>query len=369
MSISIARRYNSEPSGSLPLVGRAGEGVVARAAFFVAFLAIAVSTAQAQAPNDRIHRLNGVDSGKITATTPLGVTIAKGSVESTVPAEDIESITFAGEPPELATARNALQSGRPKDAADALAKIQPGSVQREEIQADVDFYSMLAKAQLALAGQGAPDAVATDVRAFMARRNKSFHIPQAIELLGDLLAASGEYPNARNEYAKLAKAKTPYFELRSALLVGKAWQAEGDHAKALPEFEKVLATTEQSPAIEQMKLDATLGRAISQAATGKGDQSAAAIGEIIAKAKPENNKLLARAYNALGDCYLKSGDNRAALFSFLHVDLLYNQDADAHAKALHELIPLWKSVGRDTRSQQAAQELQQKYPASRWAKQ
>jgi tetratricopeptide (TPR) repeat protein len=204
---------------------------------------------------------------------------------------------------------------------------------------------------------------------FMARRNKSYHIPQAIELLGDLLSAAGQYPNARNEYAKLAKAKTPYFEQRSALLVGKTWQAEGDHAKALPEFEKVLASTEQGPAFDAMKLDATLGRAISQAATGKVDQAAAAIGEIIGKAKPEDGKLLARAYNALGDCYLRSGDKRAALFSYLHVDLLYNQEPDAHAKALHELIPLWKTVGRDTRSQQAAQELQQKYPTSRWAKQ
>jgi tetratricopeptide (TPR) repeat protein len=342
--------------------------MVARAALLIAFLATA-STARAQTAIDRIHRSTGVDSGKITAITPLGVTISKGSVESTVPAEDIESITFAGEPPELAAARNALQSGRPKDAAEALAKIQAANADREEVQTEIDFYTTLAKTQLALAGQGSLDAATNDVRTFMVRRNKSFHIPQAIELLGDLLSAAGQYPNARNEYAKLAKAKTPFFELRSALLVGKTWQAEGDNAKALPEFEKVIASTEQGLAFDAMKLDATLCRAISQAATGKADQAAAAIGEIIAKAKPEDGKLLARAYNALGDCYLKSGDNRAALFSFLHVDLLYNQEADAHAKALHELAPLWKTVGRDTRSQQAAQELQQKYPNSRWAKQ
>src|SRR5690349_9564646 len=96
--------------------------LVAYAAMFIAFLAN--TPARAQSPNDRIHRPNGVDSGKITAVTPLGVTISKGAVESTVSVEDIESVSFAGEPAELATARNALQSGRPKDAADALAKIQ-----------------------------------------------------------------------------------------------------------------------------------------------------------------------------------------------------------------------------------------------------
>ena len=42
---------------------------------------------------------NGVDSGQITGVTALGVTISKGGVESTIAAEDIESVYFAGEPP------------------------------------------------------------------------------------------------------------------------------------------------------------------------------------------------------------------------------------------------------------------------------
>jgi hypothetical protein len=56
------------------------------------------------------------------------------------------------------------------------------------------------------------------------------------------------------------------------------------------------------------------------------------------------------------------------LFAFLHVDLLYNQQSEAHAKALHELVNLWKTAGRDARSQEAAQQLAEKYPNSPWAK-
>jgi hypothetical protein len=327
------------------------------------------SSASAQGSLDRIRRQNGVDSGKITAITPLGVTITKGAVESTIPSEDIESITFAGEPSDLAAARNAILAGRTQDALEALAKLPADGSRRDEIAADIEFYTALAKAQLALAGGGTPDAAIAEVRAFMARRNKSFHIPQSIELLGDLLAASGQFANARTEYAKLAKARSPYFELKSALLQGRAWQAEGDHAKALAEFDKVLASTEQTPLIEPLRLAATLDRAVSQAADGKVDESAAAIGEIIAQADPENAELQARAYNALGDCYLKSGDPRGALFAFLHVDLLFHQQPEAHAKALHELVGLWKTAGRDTRSQEAAEQLAKKYPGSRWAKQ
>ncbi|HEX6961544.1 MAG TPA: hypothetical protein VF175_06730, partial [Lacipirellula sp.] len=290
-------------------------------------LAIVLATtaaASAQTSVDRIRRHNGIDSGKITAVTPLGVTIEKGTVESTIPAENIESITLAGEPQELTSARNAALAGRPQEAVEELAKLPADGSRRAETAAEIDFYSAMAKAQLALAGQGSPEQAAADVRSFMSRHGRSFHIPQAIELLGDLQLAAGQYGDARNEYAKLAKAKTPYYELKSALLVGRAWQAEGDHAKALAEFDKVLAHSGADPLIEPLKLGATLDRAVSQAAAGQVDEAAATIGQIIAKADADDAELQARAYNALGDCYLKSGDSRAALFAFLHVDLLYH---------------------------------------------
>lgn len=332
-------------------------------------LLTAGSTASAQSTIDRVRRQNGVDSGQITAVTPLGVTISKSGVESTVPAEEIEAITFAGEPGELNSARNALQAGRAQDAVESLAKITVADISREEIIADVDFYTALAKAQLALAGNGDLATAATDVRNFMAKHGKNFHVPQAIETLGDLLAADKQSAAARSEYAKLAKAKSPYFESKSALLVGRTFQAEGDHAKAQAEFDKVLASTDDSDQLAPLKLAATLERAVSQAAQGQAKEATAAIGDIIAQAKPEDAELLARAYNALGDSYLQAKDPRGALFAFLHVDLLYSQNAEAHAKALHELVPLWKSAGRDSRSQEAAQKLAQKYPDSRWAKQ
>jgi tetratricopeptide (TPR) repeat protein len=366
VEISFRRLIETDRNG-------AGEAVnhlyfITRLFLALAMAATASSFARAQTSVDRIHRHNGVDSGKITAITPLGVTIAKGTVQSTVPSENIEGLSLAGEPPELSSARSAINAGRPQDALEALARLPTDNTRREEVLADIDFYTALAKAQLALAGKGAPEAATAEVRAFMARRSKSFHIPQAIEVLGNLLSAAGQHAAARAEYAKLAKAKSPYYELKSALLVGRSWQAEGDEAKALAEFEKVLVNTVKDPLIEPLRLAATLDRAVSQASTGNAEEAAAAIGEIIAKAEPEDNQLQARAYNALGDCYLRSGDNRGALFAFLHVDLLYDNDPEAHAKALHELVKLWKTAGRDARSEEAAEQLAEKYPNSRWAK-
>lgn len=316
---------------------------------------------------DRVYRQNGLDSGKITEVTALGVKFTKGGVESTIPAEDIKNVYLAGEPAALNTARNALQAGKAQEALSSLEGISAENIDRQEILAELDFYAALAKTQLALAGQGNASAAATEMRQFMSKRNTSFHLPEAVERLGELLASAGEFDEARTEYAKLARAKSPYYQLRAAWLTGRAWQDEGDHAKALAEFDKVLAAAGEGP-IEPLKTAASLDRAVSQAAAGKATDAAATIAEVIAKAEASDDQLLARAYNALGDCYLKSGDARGALFAFLHVDLLYPQVADAHAKALHELVPLWRTTGHVDRSQEAAAELAEKYPGSRWAK-
>jgi tetratricopeptide (TPR) repeat protein len=318
---------------------------------------------------DRIHRTSGVDSGQITVVTPLEVTITRNGVASTVAAEDIEQVYLAGEPDDLNAVRTALKAGNPQEALAKLSEIDASAIRRDEISAEVEFFTALAKAQLAMAGGEDLAAAAEGMRTFMTRRRTSFHVPQAIETLGNLLLAADDYEGARAEYAKLAKANSAYFALRSAWLVGRAWQAEGKHAEALPEFERVIAATQNGPLVDPLKLAATLDRSVSQAATGSPQDAAETIAAIIAKFDPEKDiESLARAYVALGDCYLAAGDAKGALFAFLHVDLLYDDAAEAHARALHELVKLWREGGHADRAQLAAQELAEKYPGTRWAK-
>jgi tetratricopeptide (TPR) repeat protein len=333
----------------------------------MAVIAVA-DAARAQAMIDRVHRHSGVDSGQITGVTPLNVTITKNGVDSTIPAEDIEFVYLAGEPDDLNSARTALQAGRAADALRILDGFKVGAGDREEVQADVEFYRALAQGQLAMAGQANLDQAAAAVRSFMAERRSSFHVPQAIQLLGDLLVAAGDHAGARAEYEKLAKAKSPYFATLSALLVGRAWQAEGNHAEALKQFDAVLGFSDGGPLIDPLKQSATLDRAVSEAVAGQGAEAAAAIAAVIAKLDPDDGEALGRAFTALGDSYLAAGDKQGALYAFLNVDLLYDDAPDAHAKALHELVALWRADGHDSRAQEAAQELAEKYPSSRWAK-
>lgn len=333
----------------------------------VLMLAVVVggrSTAQAQGSLDRVVQLNGMDSGKVASTSVLGVVLERGGVDKKIPAEQIVSVYYAGEPSQLNAARLAIDSGRYQEAIELLEQVSSDELDRELVETEHQFLTTLAVARQSLARSSDLERAVEDVKGFLTANRSSFHVPAAIELLGDLYVALQQYDQARTQYAKLSKAPSAYYKLKSAILTGRALQAAGNHEEALAQFEEVLQSSETGPAIEPIRLAATMESAVSRAATGGGGQAAAAIHQIIAAADPEDADLLARAYNALGEAELTAGNPQAALFAFLHVDLLYSSASAEHAQALKRLAELWKELGHPDRAEDAAQRLSENYPTN-----
>jgi len=85
---------------------------------------------------------------------------------------------------------------------------------------------------------------------------------------------------------------------------------------------------------------------------------------IDAKAKPEDKiakleqiintttdpSLKAIAYNALGDCYMKVNKSRDAMWSYMWVDMVYNQDRSERLKALDRLSRYFEEKSDDERA-------------------
>ena len=326
----------------------------------------AVATAQGI---DRIRRHRGTESGKISQITALTVMLSKGGVESKVRVEEIRGIDFAAEPEDLRPARLAATAGRYHDALERLGAIAREGIEREAILQEIDYWQLFCHVQLALAGLGDLSEAAREASSFLSNNRNSYHIPAVIELSGNALVAMDQFDNARTQYAKLGKAKSPYFTARSAILTGISWQQEGNHEAAVTEFDRALEAAEQDQTAQSQQLEATLHKAVSRSATGDVAEATRSVKVIIGQAKAEDMKLLSRAYNSLGDCYLQSGDEKAACDAFLHVDVLFSSQKTAHAKALYELSRLWTNLGKQARAQDAWQRLQKGYPASRWAKQ
>jgi tetratricopeptide (TPR) repeat protein len=155
--------------------------------------------------------------------------------------------------------------------------------------------------------------------------------------------------------------------LRAGVLLGRTLQAQGKHQEAIKEFDAVLAVSDDDDAARSQKLSALLSKAISLAETEHLDEAVRLIEQTIQDSDPEQNELQARAYNALGQCYERTGRTKDALLAFLHVDVLYSTVPDAHAEALSHLATLWGAVGQEARAREARQLLNERYAGSKWA--
>lgn len=293
-----------------------------------------------------------------------------GNRVETVPANEIQSIRFDGEPAQLNLVRSAVAGGRYEEALRNLEKVSTDGVERKEIVQEAAYFKAVATARLALAGAGSTIAEAgTLMNSFVKDNPESYHFLEANEILGDLLVAIGKPDQALASYAVLEQAPWPDTKMRGGVAKGRALQASGKHDEALAAYEAVLseAGSATGEMVEQQKQTAIVGKASSLAETGKGVEGIKLLEEVIAKADPEQAELHAQAYNALGNCYRKTKNDKAALMAYLHVDILYNSNPSAHAEALANLKDLWKAVGNVERSEQAEQVLLERYANSRWA--
>lgn len=327
------------------------------------------SAASAAGYTDRIRTAGGSEAGEIKSTTPLEITIDKGSAGTIkIPVNTVRSVVLDDEPPELTQARLNAKNGGYATALERLEKIDRPRLKRELVRKDVEFYLAYSAAQQALGGKGEITDAGRKLNEFVRRNPDSFHKLEAVETMGDLLMASDKYPAAQRQYAELAKAPWPDYKMRAGVLLGRTLQAQGKHTDAIEQFDVVLASPEEGAAAQEQKLSASLAKAVSLAETKQIDQAVGMIEQMIVDADPEQKELQARAYNALGDSYERAGRTKDALLAYLHVDVLYSTVPEAHAEALFHLATLWDAVGQTERGRQARQTLQEQYRDSRWAK-
>lgn len=317
---------------------------------------------------DRIRTARGTETGEIIESSPLELTIDKGSSgKRQVAVNEIRSVTFDDEPADLAQARIVARNGGYRAALEKLRGIDPKEVKRDLVQEEVGFYQAYCTAKLALAGDGEIVDAGRQLNDFVRNHPQNFHYLEAVETMGDLLMASDKYRAAQRQYAEIAKAPWPDFKIRAGVLLGRTLQAQGKHDEAIRQFDSVLATTDDTDASKNAKLSATLGKATSLAETGRVEEAVTMIEQVIQNADPEQKELQARAYNALGDCYQRGGKVKDALLAYLHVDVLYSTVPDAHAEALAHLVPLWQAIGQEARARESRQTLNERYAGSPWA--
>lgn len=311
-------------------------------------------------------------SGTINAITKQDITITRsGGKKETVPVNEVLAIRFDAEPTPLNSARNLIQGGRFAEALAELAKVEADAkaMGRAEIKSDVEFFKAYAAAQTALGGAGDIAAAGRQMRGFLSSYPDSYHAYRATETLGDLFAAVNAHDQALRMYDQVAAAPWPDFKMRALVSKGRALRQQKRTEEALAAFDEALAAAagQESPLIANQANAATLGKAECLADMQKYDEAITLVHEVIAAADPEDAVLRGRAYNALGNCQRQAGMQKEALLAFLHVDVLYYADPQAHAEALANLSELWLQADRPERAIAAKQMLQERYRDSAWA--
>src|SRR5678815_654888 len=163
-------------------------------------------------------------------------------------------------------------------------------------------------AKLALTEGGNKNDAASALNKFFRDNPKSYHFYEAAETLGDLSVALGRHDLAATYYGEkgLGSAPWPEYQLKAGVLMGRALILAGKFEEAAKAFETVIGSGETSADANAFKQHAMVGKAQCLAETGKADEGIAMLNDIVAKNDPQlDGKLFARAYNALGNCYLK----------------------------------------------------------------
>ncbi len=313
-------------------------------------------------------------SGDVKSVSPTVVVVEKpGAGPVDIPVNEIRTIRFTGEPPQLNLLRGAVLAGNYEAGLRTLENdaLDPAKAERIEVRQEIEFYRALAKARLAMAsGDAAALREAGPLMVdFVTTHKGSWHILEANQVLGDLYVAIGDNPKAIEQYKQLEGAPWADVKAQGSVARGRVLEKTGDFAGAQQAYQLGLDATasDDSPTAKAQNLAATVGKASCMAQTGDAAGGIEMLQKVIAEADPENSELHAVAYTTLGNCYRKSGKDKDALLAFLHVDVLYYVYPQYHAEALYNLTSLWKTAGKPDRSLQAQKLLAERYSSSPWA--
>jgi hypothetical protein len=165
-----------------------------------------------------------------------------------------------------------------------------------------------------------------------------------------------EYAEAEKTYRSLADLSVAD-DLRDAARARAA--AVPRYAKKVPDaLARVKKLTEELPPGRRGMAQVVYAECL--AADKRLGEAVTLLNKVITETK--DARLKARAYNALGRCYLDSQppdpqNLHEARWAFLFVDLIYRQDADEQAEALYHLDHIFRTLNEPERARECVDEL------------
>ena len=334
-------------------------------------LVIGLVASSAMAQNDTVYRIKksgkvSKQLGKITEITPVQITFTGRNGVEKIPVWEIEKITAAGEPAKLDRARDRIEATRNDEAIELLEEVKANS---PITAAEIAWYRAVAMSETAFTG-GSYSAIDAggQVQKFLKSHPKSHHYVPAVDLMGRLAMANGKLDFAAKQFGILTKSKWPEYVARGHFFTGEAMLRSKKYPEAAAAYDKVIAIQANDDMSQRYKRLAQCQRAKIDAMTGDPSASVTKLEEIIKQENPDDKELFAYAYNALGDCYLKTNLAEAEE-KYLFTHLLFDTESGPHAEAVYRLAQIWAQQKQTDRAAEARQILKTRYRNTWWSSQ
>lgn len=299
--------------------------------------------------------------GDVTGVSKTEVTVkVKGAKEDTVkvPANDVQGISWTGEPPEANLARSDEAGGRFQRAIDGYQKaLQSIKSANAQAKVDLEYSQTRAMAKLALTESSRLDEAIKKLEEFRTNQPDHYRYFEAVGLLGQLHLVKKDFDKARAMFDALAKAPWKESQMAAKIATARLLQAEAKPDEAAAAFDAVIEQPADGRVEETQRKEATLGKAQVLIAQKKFDEARKLLEALVAL-KDVDDRELAEAYLRLGDCFREQGQDKDALLAYLRVDVLFPQEKLLDAEALFHLTDLWKKAGYKDRSAEAREKLE-----------
>jgi tetratricopeptide (TPR) repeat protein len=337
---------------------------------FVNAILVACSSLQSLAQEaDKIYPRNGApQTGQILEVTKDNVVMEVRGNKQNFATQDIARLIYEGEPAQFSRAKEQVASGQWDQAIESLKRVDPKSIERAEAKQDLLFYLGFVQAQMALKGTGDAEAAKKRLRTYAQGNPQSHHFYDLSETLGLLSLSGGQYEDAVKFFTAMGQAKFSETKLKSRYYVGSALLSQGKATEARTAFNEAVSATAETAEAKKYQKMAKVSIHRCDVGEGKVAEGVDNLWKMIEESDATDSQLFANIYNALGEAHSKSGKNDEAILAFLHTDLLFSVESDAHAEALYQLSKLFAVVGEAQKAADAKARLQSLYANSPWAK-
>lgn len=334
------------------------------------FSVITTCTSSSFGQIDTVIKVDGKTriSGKMQEMTSDTVTLSIRNAPTKIPTQEIERIRFSDEPSRLNQARDALSNRQFDQAEKELSAMKWDDCGPNTVLEGM-YCLAFAKTELALSGtpgHSISDAVGL-VRKFQEDGKNHYRYYPSLMLYGRLGKASNRLNIAKESFQSLIGVPDQSVALQANLELGFIAILEKDFALAKSSFDKAAGSDVTDAESTRFKSAAKLSSAIAVAGLGKIDEAEAMLKKAILAENPEDALVNGFAYNALGNVYLIAGKTKDAEAAFLHTDLLFMSNSDAHPEALYRLNQIWTQMGKTDRASEAKSKLTSRYGGTYWA--